>query len=64
MHDAQRAQHWPMYGLQGGWTQLRAKEEAWEKKKEELMSFVSLCDSDIASGLIYKIDFQNPAEVP
>lgn len=54
-----------MYGLQGGWTQLRAKEEAWEKKKkEELMSFVSLCDSDIASGLIYKIDFQNPAEVP
>lgn len=40
------------------------KRKHGRKKKEELMSFVSLCDSDIASGLIYKIDFQNPAEVP
>lgn len=40
------------------------KSKHGRKKKEELMSFVSLCDSDIASGLIYKIDFQNPAEVP
>ena len=39
----------------------------WEgkhaRKKPEPSSFVSRCNQDIASGLIYSTGFQNPAEM-